>query len=124
MRYDIRDRFEKFVIASVEAESFKLAIESLLKRRVNLARADLSRTNLTAVNFYGANLTHCDFSHTDLSSCNFYAADMRGADLSHANCSSCDFSGVDLSGANLTGTDLTQTDMTGALMPAQTRLAA
>ena len=81
------------VLHTIEADSYKLAIESLVRQRANLYRANLSGANLYGADLYRANL----------SGANLYGADLSGADLSGANLSRANLSGADLSGADLSG---------------------
>src|SRR6185503_15477944 len=91
MKFEIKDRYENKVLFVQEAESFKLAVEALIKARANL---------------YGANLYGADLSGADLSGANLYGADLSGANLYGANLYGADLSGANLSGANLYGADL------------------
>ena len=83
MKFEIKSRFTGKIIFSVEAESWRLAVEAAVK-----SGADLSRANLSGVELSGANL----------SGANLYKADLSGAQLSGADLSRANLSGADLSG--------------------------
>ena len=80
----------------IEAESFKDALESSIKRGEDLKYANLSGANLEGAKLSGANLLYADLSYADLS----YAK------LSYANLSGAKLEGAKLSYANLSYADL------------------
>ena len=94
MKFEIKHRFTKSVLFSLETDSFKLCVEAAVKSGANLS---------------GANLYCADLSGADLS-----GADLSGADLSRADLSGADLSGADLSGANLYGACLYCANLYGA----------
>ena len=75
----------------IEAESFKDALESSIKRGEDLKYADLS----------GADLSYAKLEGADLSYAKLEGADLSGADLSYAKLSYAKLSYADLSGADL-----------------------
>src|SRR3990167_7369138 len=71
MKIEIKHRISGIVLFSIEAESWKIAVEEAVKSGANLRSANLS------------------------------SADLRSADLSYANLSSANLSSANLSSANL-----------------------
>ena len=125
MKFEIKHRFTKSVLFSLETDSFKLCVEAAVKSGANLSGAnlycaDLSGADLSGADLSGADLSRADLSRAclycaDLSGANLYcAADLSGADLSRADLSGADLSGADLSGANLYGACLYCANLYGA----------
>ncbi len=81
--------------------------------RTNLSRSDLNGANLNRINLYGANLNRADLSGANLYGADLDNADLRKADLSGANLHHADLSVADLSGANLYGANLVRADLRG-----------
>ncbi len=107
--------------------------------RVNLAGADLSGKDLSAIkltyanlngaSLYSANLSNAKLSHADLSRANLRDANLSAAELSDANLSKADLSGADLKkadlyGANLRWADLSYADLSGANLATATLYCA
>jgi len=86
MKFEIRNRWSGEIVFSVEADSWRVAIEAAYK-----AKADLCGANLCEADLRGANLR---------------GADLRGADLCGADLRGADLCGADLCGADLRGADL------------------
>jgi uncharacterized protein YjbI with pentapeptide repeats len=98
---------------------------------VNLAGADLSKSNLSGVSFIadnsvddmiesrfadlaGATLSSANLSEADLSGAEMYEANLSNANLTGAALDNSNLTAADLRHARLTGTDLTGADMVGA----------
>lgn len=91
MKFEIRDRWNKDIRFTVEAESFRSAVELALISGLNLRGADLADADLCV-----ANLRDADLRDADL-----HDADLRGADLSGANLQDADLAGANLRDAIL-----------------------
>ena len=119
MKIEIKSRFRGNVLFTVEAESWKVALELAVKSGANLFGADLSGANLFGANLSGANLSGANLfganlSRANLSRANLSRADLFGADLSGANLFGANLFGANLSGANLSRADLFGADLSGA----------
>ena len=108
MKYEIKSRFNRGVLFTIEADSLRLAVEAGVRIEVNLVGADLSGANLSWANLSGANL-----SGADLSKANLVVANLSGANLSGANLSGAKLSGANLVGANLHEADLREANLYG-----------
>ena len=93
----------------IEAESFKDALESSIKRGKDLKYANLSGANLEGAKLEGANLLYADLSYADLSYAKLSYANLSGAKLEGAN-----LEGAKLSGAKLLYADLSYAKLEGA----------
>src|SRR3990167_1493954 len=91
MKIEIKHRISGIVLFSIEAESWKIAVEAAVKSRANLSGANLS----------GADLSWANLSGTDLSGANLSGANLSWADLSWADLSRANLSGANLSGAKI-----------------------
>ena len=103
----------------IEAESFKDALESSIKRGedlegANLSYAKLSYANLSYANLSYANLSYANLSYADLSGAKLEGAKLSGAKLSGAKLEGAKLEGADLSGADLSGAKLSGADLSGA----------
>ena len=96
MRIEIKNRWSGEIIFSIEADTWRFAVEAAIKAKANLSWANLSRANLSGADLSGANLSWANLSGADLSKAN-----LSGADLSWANLSWADLSRANLSRANL-----------------------
>ena len=77
MKIEVKNRFTGSILFSVEAESWKIAVEMAVKSGADLSRANLSRANLS-----GADLSGADLSRANLSRANLKEA--KGGDLAIA----------------------------------------
>lgn len=66
------------------------------------ASIDLTTTNLSGANLYGADLAGVNLTGADLASANLRGANVSGADLYGANVSGANLAIADVTGANLT----------------------
>ena len=98
----------------IEAESFKDALESSIKRGEDLKYAKLEGANLSYADLSGADLSGADLSYAKLSYANLSGAKLEGADLSGADLSYAKLSYANLSGANLSYADLSGAKLEGA----------
>ena len=97
MKVEIKSRFDRSILFSIETETWRLALEAAVKAKVylfgaNLTGADLPGANLTRANLTGANLTGADLTGADLTGAvNLKAAVglskaiMEGEPLKHAS---------------------------------------
>ena len=124
MKFEIKNRWTGDIIISVEAGSFKLAVEMAVCGNTNLSCADLSRANLSGAYLTGANLsgahlsgaylTRANLTGADLTRANISGAYLSCADLSRANLSCANLSRANLFGANLFGAHLSGANLSGA----------
>lgn len=75
MKIEIKHRYTRSVLFSLETENIKIALETAMKSGANLRGADLSGANLS-----GANLSRANLSGADLSGVNLSLANLSGAD--------------------------------------------
>src|SRR3990167_9286646 len=94
MKIEIKHRISGIVMFSIEAESWKIAVEAAVKSRANLSGANLSGANLSWADLSGANLSGANLSWANLFGANLSWADLSGANLSGANLSWADLSGA------------------------------
>lgn len=129
MKFEIKNRWSGDILFSVEAESFRLAVEMAVKSGADLSRANLSRANLSGAdlsraglceadlcraNLCGANLCRANLSRANLSGAGLYGANLSRANLSEADLFRAGLSEADLSRANLYGTNLCRANLSGA----------
>ena len=114
MKFEIKHWYGRPVLFSVEADSWKLAIEAAVRSRADLSGAKLSRADLSMANLSRAKLSGADLSGADLSWANLSGANLSGANLSRANLSGANLSGANLSRADLSGANLSGADLSGA----------
>ena len=84
MKIEIKNRFSGEVIFSVEAESWKVAVELAVKSKVSLQSADLQYADLQSANLQYANLQYADLQSADLRYANLRSADLQYANLQSA----------------------------------------
>lgn len=87
--------------------------------RVDISKSELLNANLTGVNFQAANLSGSNLSYANLSLANMRKAKLsntllKGANFRRANLRGVDFSNSDLSYAILTDADITNIKLDGA----------
>jgi uncharacterized protein YjbI with pentapeptide repeats len=120
--------------------------------RIDLAKVNINRCNLTDARLHGANLYYANLHYADLSRANLTDADLsrakladanltiarltgafltdarltgallNGANLSRANLTGAHLDRADLTGADLSGTNLSRANLTGALNLTQEQL--
>ena len=100
----------------IEAESFKDALESSIKRGedlkyANLEGADLSYAKLSYANLSYANLSGAKLEGAKLEGANLEGAKLSGANLSYADLSYAKLSYANLEGAKLSGANLSYADL-------------
>lgn len=78
---------------------------------IDLARADLSRTDLSGAKFCEARLLNVDFQGAKLINVDMREADLTGSNLKNSDIQEADLSGANLSRANLSETNFTNTDL-------------
>jgi uncharacterized protein YjbI with pentapeptide repeats len=78
---------------------------------VDISGVDLSRADLTAATFYGANL-----SGADLSKCTLTFVQLKGANVKSARLVGAMLNATDLIAADFAGSDLSRADLTGAAL--------
>ena len=93
MEIEIKNRWDGSVIFSMEAESWKDAVEAAMKARINLSGSDLRGSDLSGSNLRGSNLSDCDLSGSNLSGSNLRNSNLSGSDLSGCNLLNSDLSG-------------------------------
>jgi uncharacterized protein YjbI with pentapeptide repeats len=76
-----------------------------------LVGKDLSKTDLSKINFMGQDLSGANLSGQDLRKINFAGTILRGANLSFTNLSGQDLSGMDLRGINFHNANLENADL-------------
>ena len=114
MKMEIKSRWSKSVLFTLETDSLKLAVEAGVKIGADLRAADLRGADLRGADLIGALLTGAILRGADLTRALLRGADLRGADLIGADLIGADLRGADLRGAGLTGADLTGAILTGA----------
>jgi len=114
MKFEIKHRFSGSVLFSIEAESWKIAVEAAIKASADLSSADLSSADLRSADLSSANLRSADLRSADLRSADLRSADLRSADLSYADLSSADLRSADLSYADLSYADLSSANLSSA----------
>ncbi len=111
MRIQFKNRWTGAVIYEGEFESFLLAVEEAVAKKIDLRGANLRGANLSDANLSGAYLSDACLSDAYLSGANLRGANLRGAYLRGAN-----LSGAYLSGANLSGANLSDAYLSGAYL--------
>ncbi|HEX4812952.1 MAG TPA: pentapeptide repeat-containing protein [Nonomuraea sp.] len=112
------DTLEKLDVAAHRA-----AVNGLLLRASELARAGLGGRDRRGADLIGARLRGADLRGADLRGAYLIGADLRAADLRRADLIGADVRGADLSGADLTGAIfLTQSQVNAARGATSTRL--
>jgi len=106
MKFEIRSWINGGVLFSFETESFKLAVEAAVSKRVSLRCANLRSADLSYVDLFSADLRSADLRSANLRSADLRSADLRSANLSYVDLSYADLSYADLSYANLHSADL------------------
>jgi hypothetical protein len=114
MLFEIKHRWSGAVLFSVEAESFRFAVEAAVKSKANLSKADLSEANLSEADLSEADLSWADLSEANLSEANLSKANLSWADLSEADLSEADLSEANLSEADLSWADLSEANLSEA----------
>jgi hypothetical protein len=119
MKFEIRSWINGGVLFSFETESFKLAVQAAVSKRVSLRCANLRSADLRYVDLFSADLRSADLRSAnlrsaDLRSANLRSADLRSADLRSANLSYVDLSYADLSYADLSYANLHSADLRSA----------
>ena len=123
MLYEILHEKTGRVLFRLECGSIADCVETAVKSRANLSRANLSNTNLygadlSRANLYGANLSRASLYGADLSRANLSRANLSRANLSNTNLYGADLYGANLSRANLSNTNLYGADLSGARIDA------
>lgn len=100
------------------AQLGRLDLRGLKARRAFLVNADFRDANLTGADFQGALLAKARFSgpRSDLSKVEFFGADLRGAALQGLNLAGLYFRGATLDAATLDWSDLTRAKLPEASM--------
>lgn len=114
MKIDLKRRRSGEVLFSVDADSFKLAVEAANTTKVDLAEVNLLETDLAGANLNGARLSGANLTATNLTGANLSGCDLSEAELGEANLSWAKLSGANLNGAKLRETNLNWTDLKGA----------
>jgi hypothetical protein len=96
MKFEIKPRFSRSILFSLETESLKLCVEAAVK-----SKTDLYGANLYGANLYGADLRDADLRDADLRDADLRDADLRDADLRGADLHSADLRGADLHSAKI-----------------------
>lgn len=101
--------FPKGIIFSYECENntFRKTVEEAVRRKISLAFADLSGTNLSGIDLRNANLSCAKLRHTILCNTNLSGADLEFTDLRYSILSDANLLGAKLWCAELDETDLT-----------------
>ena len=74
MKFEIRNRWSGEIVFSIEADSWRVAVEAAYKAKADLREANLCGANLRGANLFGANLREANLCEADL-----FGADLRGA---------------------------------------------
>ena len=114
VKFDIKHRFTNNLIFSVETESFKVAIETSIKQKINLRYADLRSADLRSADLRSADLRSADLCYANLRYANLTSANLRYADLRYANFSYADLRSADLTYADLRYANLRYADLRSA----------
>jgi hypothetical protein len=113
-KIEIKSKISGKVVFSVEAISFKIAVELAVNAGADLSGADLYGAYLCRADMSGADLSRADMSGAYLAGAYLAGINLAGADLSGVDLSRADLAGADLSGANLAGACLSGADLSGA----------
>ena len=109
MKYNRKD------ILNLIKRSFKTnQPKKCCKQKINLSRTDLSGINFNNQNLYSANLSGIDLTEANLVETNFIWADLNGAILTGAKCDRSHFHFASLLWADLTGASLREADFSCA----------
>ena len=108
MKIEIKNRWTKEIIFSIEADSMKNALEIGVKQKINFRNCDFRNCDLRGCSFFGANFRGSTFSGCDLSKVNFRICSFNGSTFSGCNFSESSFyktafCGSDFSGCNFNG---------------------
>jgi len=101
-------------LLALDVAGHRHAVNVLLRRASDLARAGQRRLDRGGADLAGADLRRADLRGASLRGACLIRADLRGADLGLA----------DLTGADLRGADLADADLSGALFVTQSQLDA
>ncbi|MFH1380768.1 MAG: pentapeptide repeat-containing protein [Candidatus Omnitrophota bacterium] len=85
-----------------DEEEYKKTIETLLTKQTSFKSANLTKVNLSGL----------DFTNIDLEGANLARADLREAKLFNSNLENAELLGANLAGADLTGANLQKSDLT------------
>ena len=111
MKFKIKHRFNGNILFSIEAENFKTALETAIKKHVDLRSADLSYKDLRSSDLRSADLCSSDLRSADLCYSDLRYADLRCVDLRSANLSHTDFRHTNFNSSDLRITDLSYSDL-------------
>jgi Pentapeptide repeats (8 copies) len=114
MKFEIKSRWTRAVLFSLETESLKLAVIAAVGAKANLHGADLCGANLRGANLHGANLRGANLRGANLHGANLCGANLHGANLCGANLHGANLCGANLHGANLCGANLRGANLYGA----------
>jgi hypothetical protein len=114
IKFEIKNRFTGAIFFEGEYKSHRECLLDAMKKKADLAWADLSKANLSEADLSEANLSGADLSKANLSGADLSGANLSGADLAWADLSGADLSGADLSGADLSEADLSVANLSGA----------
>ncbi len=124
MKFEIKNRWNGEIIFSVEADSWRFAVEAAIKaktdlrsadlRYADLSYADLRSADLRSANLRSANLSYANLRSANLSYANLRSANLRYADLRYADLSYADLSYANLSYANLRSANLSYANLRSA----------
>ena len=104
MRIEIRRRLlNTALLFSIEAPSWREALEMAVNQGANLRDADLRGLNLGDINLRGAILGGADLRGSNLEDINLRGADLGNVDLDGVNLQGANLQGVKLQGAKLQG---------------------
>ena len=109
MLIEIKHRFTRNLLASVEATDYKAGLQILVAASTDLTGADLNASNLA-----GAYLRGARFQNANMHGCNVRGANLQGADLRDVDLQMADLREALLQNANLTSADLREADLGGA----------
>ena len=115
MRIEIRRRLlNTALLFSIEAPSWREALEMAVNQGADLRDADLRGLNLGDINLRGAILGGADLRGSNLEDINLRGADLANVDLRNVNLRNADLGDVNLRGSNLGDVNLRGVDLGNA----------
>ncbi len=121
MKFEIKHRFNGYVLFSLETENMRLCVEAAIKSGADLGVADLRGADLGVADLRDANLRDANLRDANLRDANLRDANLRDANLGcaylgGANLGCADLRGAYLGGANLRDANLRGADLRGAYL--------
>ena len=94
MKFEIKHRWTGEILFECKADSMRLAVELAVRKKANLAGANLADANLAGANLAGANLAGAYLADANLAGANLADANLAGANLARAYLADANLAGA------------------------------